>query len=215
MAQVGPAAHDPADETVGSIGRLRRDRFGEVGHPPAEQAERYVAAWEAADVSRLLALLAEDATFAMPPLPQWFRGREAIGGFLAGGPFARGPRWRLAPARLNGQLAFAYTRLDGCPHAVDVVDVDDAGRVTGITAFLRPEEIGVHANGHAAQGAFAGRIAKVEFLGAFCMVGLALDAADTPPLVANVPRQQVDADRLAPGSPVTISLPVSAMRVLS
>jgi RNA polymerase sigma-70 factor (ECF subfamily) len=107
-----------------------------------ELAERYVAAWEAADVSRLLALLTEDATFAMPPLPQWFRGREAIGEFLAGGPFANGPRWRLTPAQLNGQLAFAYTRADGCPHAVDVVDVDDAGRITGITAFLRPEEIG-------------------------------------------------------------------------
>ena len=37
------------------------------------------------------------------------------------------------------------------------------------------------------------RIAKVEFLGAFCMVGLALDAAGVPSLVANVPRQDVDA----------------------
>ena len=92
---------------------------------------------------------------------------------------------------------------------------DDIAAGTRVKLYLRPEEIGVHANGHAAQGAFAGRIAKVEFLGAFCMVGLALDAADTPPLVANVPRQQVDADGLAPGSPVTISLPVSAMRVLS
>jgi len=106
-----------------------------------ELAERYVAAWEAADVGRLLALLAEDATFAMPPLPQWFRGRAAIAEFLRTGPFSRGPRWRLTPAELNGQLAFAYTRLDGCPHAVDVVELDEAGRIAGITAFLRPEEI--------------------------------------------------------------------------
>ena len=55
-----------------------------------ELAERYVAAWEAADVGRLLALLTEDATFAMPPLPQWFRGRAAIGEFLRTGPFAAG-----------------------------------------------------------------------------------------------------------------------------
>ncbi len=105
-------------------------------------AERYVAAWEAGDVGRLASLLAEDATFAMPPLPQWFRGRDAIREFLRTGPLERGPRWRVAPTALNGQLAFAYTRFDGTPHAVDVVDVDEAGRIAGITVFLRPEEIG-------------------------------------------------------------------------
>jgi hypothetical protein len=47
------------------------------------------------------------------------------------------------------------------------------------------------------------------------MVGIALDAAGVPALVANVPRQQVDADRLAPGSAVRVSLPPAAMRVLS
>jgi hypothetical protein len=46
------------------------------------------------------------------------------------------------------------------------------------------------------------------------MIGIALDAADTPPLVASVPRQQVDADCLAPGAAVMISLPAAAMRVL-
>ena len=33
------------------------------------------------------------------------------------------------------------------------------------------------------------RSRKIEFLGAFCMVGIALDAAGAPALVANVPRQ--------------------------
>ena len=91
---------------------------------------------------------------------------------------------------------------------------DDIAAGTRVKLYLRPEEIGVHVNGHAGQGAFAAKIAKVEFLGAFCMVGLALDAADTPPLLANVPRQKVDADCLAPGSAVMISLPAAAMRVL-
>ncbi len=84
-----------------------------------------------------------------------------------------------------------------------------------VKLYLRPEDIGVHVNGHAPQGAFAAKVAKVEFLGAFCMVGIALDAGGTPALVANVPRQRVDADGIAPGSPVSVSLPAAAMRVLS
>ena len=100
-----------------------------------ELAERYVAAWESADVPGLLSLLTDDAAFAMPPLPQWYRGREAIGAFLREGPFAR-PRWRLEPAHLNGQLSFAYFEQDGTPHAVDVVDLAPDGRIASITAFL-------------------------------------------------------------------------------
>ena len=91
---------------------------------------------------------------------------------------------------------------------------DDIAAGTRVKLYLRPEEVGVHVNGHSAQGAFAAKVAKVEFLGAFCMIGIALDATDTPLLVASVPRQQVDADCLAPGAAVMISLPAAAMRVL-
>ena len=62
--------------------------------------------------------------------------------------------------------------------------------------------------------AWPARVAKVEFLGAFCLVGIALDAADVPPLVANVPRQVADGIGLAPGQAITVSLPPGAMRVL-
>ena len=58
-------------------------------------------------------------------------------------------------------------------------------------------------------------IAKVEFLGAFCMVGLTLDATGTPALVANVPRHDVDVGHMVTGQAVTISLPPDALRVLS
>ena len=95
------------------------------------------------------------------------------------------------------------------------VDRHDIAAGTPVKLYLRPEEIGVHVNGHAAHDALAAKVAKVEFLGAFCMVGIALDAAGVPVLVANVPRQQVDAGRLAPGSAVRVSLPPAAMRVLS
>jgi RNA polymerase sigma-70 factor (ECF subfamily) len=78
--------------------------------PVAEQAlvSRLVSAWHAVDVPAIVAILAEDALFTMPPLPDRYVGREAIGAFLAAGP-ARGrlDRFRLVPTRANRQPAVA------------------------------------------------------------------------------------------------------------
>ena len=62
-------------------------------------------------------------------------------------------------------------------------------------------------NGAAPANALPATVARVEFLGAFCLVGIALDGAGVPALVANVSRQVVDAARLMPGQAVTVSLP--------
>jgi iron(III) transport system ATP-binding protein len=82
--------------------------------------------------------------------------------------------------------------------------------------YLRPEDIAVHVNGGAPAGAnaLAAKVTKVEFLGAFCMVGLACDAADLPPLVANVPRQAVDGGGFETGAAVRLDLPPAALRIL-
>ena len=87
-----------------------------------ELAERYVAAWEAADVARLLALLAEDATFAMPPLPQWFRGRDAVGEFLRTGPFAAGRAGAWPRRSSTGSSPSPTPGSTAARHAVDVVE---------------------------------------------------------------------------------------------
>ena len=94
------------------------------------------------DVDALTALLTDDATFAMPPLATWYRGRATIAAFLAGGPMEGGRRWPTVPVRANGHLAFAHYRLDdrgeATAYSVAVVTLRGA-RIEAITAFLFPE----------------------------------------------------------------------------
>jgi RNA polymerase sigma-70 factor (ECF subfamily) len=106
----------------------------------------YVDAWERGDVDAVVAMLAEDATMAMPPMPTWYAGREAVAGFLRGWPLAEGTRWRLLPARANGQLAFGHYLWDReretlRPHGVNVLALRGE-RIAEITAFLDPEAFG-------------------------------------------------------------------------
>ena len=63
------------------------------------------------DVDAVVALLAEDAVWSMPPLGSWYRGREAIAVFLATAPLNGRWDWRHLPARASGQAAVgAYVR---------------------------------------------------------------------------------------------------------
>ncbi len=127
-------AAETLETTVASVnGALRRARKAAAERLPAQSQQvalralgddglgklvkRYVDAWEQGDVDAILAMLAEDATFTMPPLPTWYRGHDAIALFLTR--YALRDRWRLVPARANGQLAFGLLRLgcgDGEPH---------------------------------------------------------------------------------------------------
>ena len=63
----------------------------------------YTEALQHHDIEGMLALLTEDATWSMPPIPTWFRGHEAIAAFCVDAPFRY--QWRSRPARVNGQLA--------------------------------------------------------------------------------------------------------------
>jgi RNA polymerase sigma-70 factor (ECF subfamily) len=100
----------------------------------------YVAAWESGDVDAVVALLAEDAALAMPPLPTWFRGRAVIGEFLGVHPLAEGRRWRLVPTRANAQPAVAHYMWDAeqqrfVGHDVVVLTLEGA-RIAEMTAFM-------------------------------------------------------------------------------
>ena len=105
-------------------------------------AGRYVDAWERGDVDAVVAMLAEDALMAMPPMPSWYAGREAVAAFLADRPLSGRRRWRLAPVRANGQLAFGQYVWDEAKgrfraHGINVLTLK-GDRVAEITAFLTP-----------------------------------------------------------------------------
>jgi RNA polymerase sigma-70 factor (ECF subfamily) len=102
--------------------------------------EGYMDAMQRGDVDAVVAMLAEDAAWSMPPLPAWFRGRDAIRGFLAGGPLSGEWRWRHRPARVSGQAAvasYAWVEAAGAylPFALDVLTLEGE-RIREITSFI-------------------------------------------------------------------------------
>jgi RNA polymerase sigma-70 factor (ECF subfamily) len=104
--------------------------------------QRYIAAWERNDVDAVVAMLAEDARMAMPPRPTWFRGRQQVGMFLRAGPLSGAVRWRIIPARANGQLAFGCYLWDEetqnfLVHGVNVLTLRGA-QIEETCTFLSP-----------------------------------------------------------------------------
>jgi RNA polymerase sigma-70 factor, ECF subfamily len=106
--------------------------------------DRFVAAWEGADIEAIRSMLTEDAVLAMPPWPTWFRGADAVADFLAAGPLSRERRWRLVPTSANGQMALATYFADPSERvasaaALLVLSLAPDGRLESITAFRDPD----------------------------------------------------------------------------
>ena len=104
--------------------------------------DRYLRAWESADVDAVVALLAEDATLTMPPRPTWFRGRDAVAAFLREFPLAGDVRSLLVPAAINAQLAFGHYFWDAdqeafVPHGVNLLTLR-GDRIADLTTYLTP-----------------------------------------------------------------------------
>jgi len=89
------------------------DRISEP--PQAEQRiliDRYMSAFLAADVERLKQLLADDVLMEMPPMLNWFVGRQNYGAFMEWVFQAAGTDWQLTSIAANGQPGFAaYQRI--------------------------------------------------------------------------------------------------------
>jgi RNA polymerase sigma-70 factor (ECF subfamily) len=73
---------------------------------------RYVDAWESCDVEAFASMLAEDATFTMPPLASWYQGRDGIASWAAGWPLSGDWRWRTIVTTANGQPAIGFYTWD-------------------------------------------------------------------------------------------------------
>jgi len=102
---------------------------------PPNLLERYIRAWEAADVVSLVALLREDAVLSMPPRPA-VMGARAISDFLAESIFPIAPM-RLVAARANQSPAFvAY--MQERQFALLVID-GEGERIRRIYAFADPQ----------------------------------------------------------------------------
>jgi len=111
--------------------------------------ELFVHAWQTADVDGLLSLLMDDATFSMPPIPSWYRGRENIGGLVRKTIFggqANG-RWRLLPTRANSQPGFGLYKLNEGIKNYDGYGIQvltfDGEQIVDITTFRNPALMGV------------------------------------------------------------------------
>ncbi len=74
--------------------------------------DRYVEAWERTDVETVVSMLAEDATFAMPPAATWFGPLPEIESFLRLFPMSGTWRWKGVPVRANGQVAIGFYAWD-------------------------------------------------------------------------------------------------------
>jgi RNA polymerase sigma-70 factor (ECF subfamily) len=108
-----------------------------------EIVAEYAGALERGDADALLALLTEDVTWSMPPLTQWYRGRESVMDFAVRVPLSSCGSWRHREVTANGQPAVAfYLRHDGDgPHLAWSITVLTlrADRIAELTSFLGAE----------------------------------------------------------------------------
>jgi RNA polymerase sigma-70 factor (ECF subfamily) len=80
----------------------------EPGDPEVRAViQRYVRAFEAADVPALVRLLADAAVLEMPPVPLWYRGSRDYGLFMRRVFEMRGTGWATRQLTANGQPALA------------------------------------------------------------------------------------------------------------
>ncbi len=109
-----------------------------------EIVARYVEAWARNDVDTIVGMLTDTATLAMPPIPSWYHGRDAIERVLRSAVFDGARRWRMLPTAANGQLAVGAYELDSsgvyAPHGVTVLTLE-AERIDEIIHFRTPSMV--------------------------------------------------------------------------
>ena len=121
------AARVPARSQQRTLRKLGDARLREL-------VSGYSAALERGDVDALVALLTEDVTWSMPPLPHWYAGLAAVTDFAVRLPLGSCGSWQHVPVTANGQAAVGQY-LDGRAWAITVLTVRDE-RIADLTSFL-------------------------------------------------------------------------------
>ena len=103
----------------------------------------YAAALERGDADTLVALLTEDVTWSMPPLPHWYHGLEAVTDFAVRVPLTGCGSWRHLPTSANGQPAVGcyLWNDDARAHLAWSINVLTlrGEHIAEITSFLGPD----------------------------------------------------------------------------
>ena len=110
-------------------------------HAQQKLLGRYLRAWEGLDLDNFVALLKDDATYTMPPLPQWYAGRRVIRTFFDWAWKAYGG-FRLVPTAANRQPAFAAYFRSGADapwaaHSIHVLTLEH-DMISTLTLFVKP-----------------------------------------------------------------------------
>jgi RNA polymerase sigma-70 factor (ECF subfamily) len=154
-AEVGEVLGVGSTAVNSLLSRARGSVRTAAGSPPSsisdprvqQLLDRYVRAWQLADIDGLVQLIAEDVRFSMPPLTAWFQGREAVAGFIENAIFAaaRPHGVFLQAGSCNGQPAFATYQPDGHGRlavsglqVLQVSDVDGQPLITAVVSYRDP-----------------------------------------------------------------------------
>jgi RNA polymerase sigma-70 factor, ECF subfamily len=103
--------------------------------------ERYMQAWQAANLDGFIELLREDATYRMPPWREWYQGRAAIRGLFET-LWAKYAGFRTVASSANAQPAVAvYSRTDHDPawraHSLHLIEPAEGG-IASLTVYVPP-----------------------------------------------------------------------------
>jgi RNA polymerase sigma-70 factor, ECF subfamily len=103
----------------------------------------FSSALERGDADALVALLTEDVTWSMPPLPRWYRGLDAVTGFAVAVPLTGCGSWRHVPTSANGQPAvggYLWNATAGAHVGWSINVLTLRGeRIAEITSFIGPD----------------------------------------------------------------------------
>jgi RNA polymerase sigma-70 factor (ECF subfamily) len=130
-----PAVNSALQRARAALAGVAVGEVTEPGDPGVRGAiDRYVRAFEAADVPALVRLLTDDAVMEMPPVPLWYRGSRDYGLFMRRVFEMRGTGWRMTRLTANGQPALAaYAPEPGGGHRMHTLQVFTV--VGGLVAY--------------------------------------------------------------------------------